>query len=39
VGNGISFAIGDFIGVVVDFIIVAFVVFIMVKYAKRAGIK
>jgi large conductance mechanosensitive channel len=39
VGNGISFAIGDFIGVVVDFIIIAFVVFIMVKYAKRAGIK
>jgi large conductance mechanosensitive channel len=39
VGNGISFAIGDFVGVVVDFVIVAFVVFIMVKYAKKAGIK
>jgi large conductance mechanosensitive channel len=39
VGNGISLAIGDFVGVVVDFVIVASVVFIMVKYAKRAGIK
>lgn len=39
VGNGISFAIGDFVGVVVDFVIVASVVFIMVKYAKRVGIK
>ena len=39
VGNGISLAIGDFVGVVVDFVIVASVVFIMVKYAKRVGIK
>jgi large conductance mechanosensitive channel len=39
VGNGISFAVGDFIGVVVDFVIVASVVFILVKYAKRAGVK
>ena len=38
-GNGISFAIGDFVGVIVDFVIVATVVFIIVKYARKVGIK
>ncbi len=39
IGNGISFAIGDFVSVVLDFLIVAVVVFLLVKYAKKVGIK
>jgi len=39
IGNGINFPVGDFAGVVIDFLIVTFVVFIIVKYAKKAGIK
>jgi large conductance mechanosensitive channel len=36
VGAGINFAIGDFAGVIVDFLIVAVVVFFIAKYAGRA---
>jgi large conductance mechanosensitive channel len=39
VGNGINFAVGDFIGVVIDFLIVAGVIFLIAKYARRMGIK
>jgi large conductance mechanosensitive channel len=36
IGAGINFAIGDFIGVMVDFLIVAVVVFFIAKYAGKA---
>jgi large conductance mechanosensitive channel len=39
IGNGMNFGIGDFIGTVIDFLIIALVIFIIAKYAKRAGIK
>jgi large conductance mechanosensitive channel len=39
VGQGISFAIGDFVSVIIDFLIVLIVVFLIVKYAKRIGLK
>lgn len=38
-GNGINLAIGDFVGVVVDFLIVAVVVFLIVKYGRKIGLK
>jgi large conductance mechanosensitive channel len=36
IGQGMNFAVGDFVGVIVDFLIVACVVFIIAKYAGRA---
>ena len=36
IGAGMNFAIGDFVGVIVDFLIVAVVVFFIAKYAGRA---
>ena len=36
VGQGMNFAVGDFGGVIVDFLIVAVVVFFIAKYAGRA---
>jgi len=39
VGNGMNFAVGDFIGVIINFLIVACVVFLIAKYAKRIGLK
>jgi large conductance mechanosensitive channel len=36
IGAGLNFAIGDFIGVIVDFLIVAVVVFFIAKYAEKA---
>lgn len=39
VGQGISFAIGDFVSVVIDFLIVSMVVFLIVRYAKKIGLK
>jgi len=39
VGQGMSFALGDFVGVIIDFAIVSLVVFLMAKYAKRMGLK
>ena len=39
IGNGMKFGIGDFIGVIIDFVIIAFVIFIIAKFAKRAGLK
>jgi large conductance mechanosensitive channel len=35
IGEGMNFAIGDFVGVMVDFLIVAVVVFFIAKYAGR----
>jgi large conductance mechanosensitive channel len=36
IGNGMNFAIGDFVSVLVDFAIVSVVVFFIAKYAGRA---
>lgn len=39
IGEGISFAIGDFVGVIIDFLIVSVIIFLIAKYAKRIGLK
>ena len=39
IGNGMNFAVGDFVGVVIDFIIVAIVIFFIAKYTNKMGIK
>jgi large-conductance mechanosensitive channel len=39
VGAGMNFAVGDFVGVIVDFLIVAGVVFLIAKYAGKMGLK
>jgi len=39
VGNGVNFAVGDFGGVIIDFLIVAAVIFVIAKYAGRMGLK
>jgi len=36
IGSGMNFAVGDFVGVIVDFLIVAVVVFFIAKYAGKA---
>jgi len=39
VGNGMNFAVGDFVGVVIDFIIIAFVIFMIAKFGRKSGLK
>lgn len=39
VGHGMNFAVGDFVGVVIDFLIVTGVIFLIVKYGQRMGLK
>ena len=39
IGAGMNFAVGDFVGVIVDFLIVAGVVFLIAKYAGKMGPK
>jgi large conductance mechanosensitive channel len=39
IGAGINFAVGDFVGVLIDFIIVAIVIFMISKWARKIGIK
>jgi len=39
IGQGMNFAVGDFVGVIIDFLIVACVIFLIVKYAKKIGVK
>lgn len=39
VGQGMNFAVGDFVGVVLDFLIVVATVFIIVKYAGKVGLR
>jgi large conductance mechanosensitive channel len=39
VGNGMNFAVGDFVGVIIDFVIVAAVIFLIAKYAGKIGLK
>ena len=36
IGEGMNFAVGDFVGVIIDFSIVAVVVFFIAKYAGKA---
>ena len=38
IGNGMKFAVGDFVGVIIDFLIVAAVVFLIAKYSKKKGL-
>jgi large conductance mechanosensitive channel len=35
IGQGMNFAVGDFVGVIVDFLIVAVVVFFIARYAGK----
>lgn len=35
IGNGMNFAVGDFVGVVINFLIVVVVVFFIAKYAEK----
>ena len=39
IGNGMNFAVGDFVGVMTDFAIVVIVVFLIARYARRIGLK
>jgi len=39
IGQGMNFAIGDFVGVVVDFLIVAAVIFLIARYTRKMGLK
>src|SRR3989337_287751 len=39
IGNGMNFGVGDFVGVIIDFVIVAIVIFFIARYAKKAGLK
>jgi large conductance mechanosensitive channel len=39
IGQGMNFAIGDFVGVIIDFSIVVAVVFLMAKYGRKIGLK
>ncbi|MGD0177304.1 MAG: MscL family protein [Candidatus Bathyarchaeia archaeon] len=36
IGQGMNFGVGDFVGVIIDFLIVAVVVFLIAKYAGKA---
>ncbi len=36
IGEGMNFAVGDFVGVIIDFLIVSAVVFLIAKYAGKA---
>jgi large conductance mechanosensitive channel len=39
VGQGVSLALGDFVGVIIDFAIVSLVIFLIARYAKKIGLK
>ena len=39
IGNGMNFGIGDFVGVIIDFLIIAMVIFLIAKFARKAGLK
>lgn len=39
IGAGMNFAVGDFVGVIVDFSIVASIIFVIAKYAGKMGLK
>lgn len=37
IGQGMNFAVGDFVGVLLDFLIVAVVIFLIARYGRRLG--
>ena len=39
VGHGMNFGIGDFIGAIIDFSIIALVIFMIAKFGRKAGVK
>ncbi len=39
IGNGMTFFYGDFIAVIINFLIVALAIFLIVRYATKMGIK
>ena len=39
IGNGMNFGIGDFVGVVIDFLIISMVIFVIAKFGRKAGLK
>ncbi len=39
IGSGMNFGVGDFIGAIIDFLIIVLVIFFIAKYARKAGIK
>ena len=39
IGNGMNFGIGDFVGVVIDFLIISMVIFVIAKFARKTGLK
>jgi large conductance mechanosensitive channel len=39
IGQGMNFAVGDFVGAVVDFLIVAAVIFLIVKFTAKIAVK
>ena len=39
IGNGMNFTLGHFLGAIINFLIVAFVVFLIARWATKAGIK
>jgi len=39
IGNGMNFGIGDFVGVVIDFIIISMVIFVIAKFGRKTGLK
>ena len=39
IGYGMQFAIGDFVGVIIDFLVVVGVVFMIARYARKLGLK
>jgi len=38
IGNGMNFGIGDFVGVVIDFLIISMVIFLIAKFGRKAGL-
>lgn len=39
IGSGMNFGVGDFIGAIIDFLIIVLVIFLIAKYARKSGIK
>lgn len=39
IGKGMHFGIGDFVAVLIDFLIIIIVIFFIAKFGKRAGLK
>jgi large-conductance mechanosensitive channel len=34
-----NFGVGDFVGVIIDFLIVSVVIFVIAKYSRKIGLK